>query len=151
MFVGEAPGADEDRLGEPFVGRSGQSLTKIIKAMGFERSEVYIANTVKHRPPQNRTPTRHEIAKCHHFLLKQLEVIGPKIIVALGTPAAQTLLDSDRSIGAMRGRFHPYPEVPEIQVMPTYHPAYLLRNANEKVKVWDDMKKVMAELGVPVP
>lgn len=150
MFVGEGPGEEEDRQGEPFVGRAGQLLTKIIRAMGFERADVYIANVVKHRPPKNRTPTKHEIAQCHHFLLAQLEIIRPKIICALGAPAAQTLLSTEKSIGTMRGKFHRYPDMPEILVMPTYHPAYLLRSPGEKGKVWEDMKKVMQELGKPV-
>lgn len=151
MFVGEAPGFDEDREGVPFIGRAGKLLTRIITAMGFERSEVYITNVVKHRPPGNRTPTTYEIGLCHHFLLAQLEIIRPKIICALGAPASQTLLNTNKSIGELRGRFHPYPENPDIQVMPTYHPAYLLRNARDKSKVWDDMKKIMKELGKPIP
>ena len=151
MFVGEAPGFDEDREGVPFIGRAGKLLTRIITAMGFERSDVYITNVVKHRPPGNRTPTTYEIGLCHHFLLAQLEIIRPKIICALGAPASQTLLNTNKSIGELRGRFHPYPENPDILVMPTYHPAYLLRNARDKGKVWDDMKKIMKELGKPIP
>lgn len=151
IFVGEAPGAEEDRVGEPFVGRAGKLLDKILKAMGLERSDVYITNVIKHRPPGNRTPTKYEIGRCHHFLLAQLEIIRPKVICALGAPAAQTLLNTDRSIGLLRGRFHPYPDDPQIPVMPTYHPAYLLRNARDKGKVWEDMKKIMEKLGRPVP
>ncbi len=151
MFIGEGPGADEDAQGEPFVGRAGQLLTKIIQAMGLQRGDVYIANVVKHRPPGNRTPTNYEIAQCHSYLVEQLEIIKPKIICALGLPATQTLLKSDKSIGALRGRFYPYPDNPEIKVMPTYHPAYLLRNPADKGKTWDDMKKVLAELGRSAP
>jgi DNA polymerase len=151
MFIGEGPGADEDLQGEPFVGRAGQLLTKVIQAMGMQRSEVYIANVVKHRPPGNRTPTNFEIAQCHGFLVRQLEIIKPKIICALGLPAAQTLLKSEKGIGALRGRFYPYPDNPEIKVMPSYHTAYLLRNPADKGKTWDDMKKILAELGRALP
>jgi DNA polymerase len=151
MFIGEGPGADEDAQGEPFVGRAGQLLTKIIKAMGMERGDVYIANVVKHRPPGNRTPTNFEIGQCHGYLVRQLEIIKPKIICALGLPASQTILKSEMSIGSLRGRFQPYPDNPEIKVMPSYHTAYLLRNPADKGKVWDDMKKILAELGRPVP
>jgi len=151
MFIGEGPGAEEDLRGEPFVGRAGQLLTKIIRAMGMQRSDVYIANVVKHRAPGNRTPTNYEIAQCHGYLMRQLEIIKPKIICALGLPAAQTLLKSEKSIGALRGRFYPYPDNPEIKVMPSYHTAYLLRNPADKGKTWDDMKKILAELGRPVP
>ena len=150
MFIGEGPGADEDAQGEPIVGRAGQLLTKIIQAMGMARADVYIANVVKHRPPGNRTPTNYEIAQCHSYLVEQLEIIKPRIICALGLPAAQTLLKSDKSIGALRGRFYPYPDNPEIKVMPSYHTAYLLRNPADKGKTWDDMKKILAELGRPM-
>ena len=151
MFIGEGPGADEDLKGEPFVGRAGQLLTKIIQAMGMQRGDVYIANVVKHRPPGNRTPTNYEIVQCHGYLVRQLEIIKPKIICALGLPASQTLLKSEKSIGALRGRFYPYPDNPEIKVIPTYHTAYLLRNPADKGKTWDDMKKILAELGRPAP
>ena len=145
MFVGEAPGADEDRQGEPFVGRAGQLLTKIIEAMGFTRDGVYIANVIKCRPPGNRNPKPIEIETCEPFLLKQVELIQPKVICALGSFAAQALLHTDEKISRLRGRFHDYHGS---KLMPTYHPAFLLRNPHSKREVWDDMKKVMAELGV---
>ena len=144
MFVGEAPGADEDRQGEPFVGRAGQLLTKIIEAMGFTRDGVYIANVIKCRPPGNRNPKPIEIETCEPFLLKQVELIQPKVICALGSFAAQALLHTDEKISRLRGRFHDYHGS---KLMPTYHPAFLLRNPHSKREVWEDMKKVMAELG----
>lgn len=143
MFVGEAPGEEEDRLGRPFVGKAGQLLTKIIRAMGFERNEVYIANILKCRPPGNRNPEPDEIATCEPFLIKQAAIIHPMVICALGTFAAQTLLGTDRKISALRGRFHDYHG---IKLMPTFHPAYLLRNPGEKRKVWEDMQLVMEVL-----
>ena len=143
MFVGEAPGADEDRQGEPFVGRAGQLLTKIIEAVGYAREEVYIANVIKCRPPGNRNPKPTEVETCEPFLLKQIELIQPNVICALGTFAAQTLLRTDQKISALRGKFHDYSGV---KVMPTYHPAYLLRNPHAKREVWEDMKMVIAEL-----
>ena len=143
MFVGEAPGADEDRSGEAFVGRAGQLLTKIIEAMELTRDEVYIANVIKCRPPGNRNPSSFEIETCEPFLQKQIELIKPKVICALGAFAAQTLLRTNQRISMLRGRFHDYHG---IKVMPTYHPAYLLRNPHGKRDVWEDMKKVMAEL-----
>ncbi|MFB3040491.1 MAG: uracil-DNA glycosylase [Candidatus Poribacteria bacterium] len=143
MFVGEAPGADEDRSGEAFVGRAGQLLTKIIEAMELTRDEVYIANVIKCRPPGNRNPSSFEIETCEPFLQKQIELIKPKVICALGAFAAQTLLRTNQRISMLRGRFHDYHGV---KVMPTYHPAYLLRNPHGKRDVWEDMKKVMAEL-----
>jgi uracil-DNA glycosylase family 4 len=142
MFVGEAPGRDEDLQGEPFVGLAGQLLTKIIQAMKLTREEVYIANIIKCRPPGNRNPEPDEIRACEPFLLKQLQVIRPKLICTLGTFAAQTLLKTDEKISALRGRFHEYGGVP---LMPTYHPAFLLRNPNRKRDVWEDMKKIMKE------
>ncbi len=142
VFVGEAPGRDEDLQGEPFVGQAGQLLTKIIQAIQLKREEVYIANIIKCRPPENRNPEPDEIAACEPFLVKQLQVIQPRLICALGTFAAQTLLKSEEKISALRGRFHQYQEIP---VMPTYHPAYLLRNANRKREVWEDMKKIKQE------
>lgn len=145
MFVGEAPGADEDRQGEPFVGRAGQLLTKIIEAMGFTRNGVYIANVIKCRPPGNRNPKPIEIETCEPFLLRQVELIQPKVICALGSFAAQALLHTDEKISRLRGRFHDYHGS---KLMPTYHPAFLLRNPHSKREVWEDMKKVMAELGV---
>ena len=144
MFVGEAPGADEDQQGEPFVGRAGQLLTKIVEAMGFSRDEVYIANVIKCRPPGNRNPKPIEIETCEPFLLKQVELIRPKVICALGSFAAQALLHTDEKISRLRGRFHDYHGA---KLMPTYHPAFLLRNPHSKREVWEDMKKVIAELG----
>ena len=143
MFVGEGPGADEDEQGVPFVGRAGQLLTQIIKAMGYERDEVYIANVVKCRPPNNRNPEPDEIEPCEPFLWRQIEVIGPRVVVALGKFAAQTLLRTTESISRLRGHFH---RVGEVEVMPTFHPSYLLRNPAAKREVWEDMKLVMAKL-----
>jgi DNA polymerase len=145
MFAGEAPGADEDQQGEPFVGRAGQLLTKIIEAMGFTRDEVYIANVIKCRPPGNRNPKPIEIETCEPFLIKQVELIQPKVICALGSFAAQALLHTDQKISRLRGRFHDYHGA---KLMPTYHPAFLLRNPQSKREVWEDMQKVMAELGM---
>lgn len=144
-FVGEAPGADEDREGEPFVGRAGQLLTKIIEAMGLARRDVYICNIIKCRPPGNRNPEASEIAACEPFLIKQLQAIAPRAICALGTFAAQTLLKKDIPISALRGRFHTYSG---IMVMPTFHPAYLLRNPSAKKMVWEDVQMIMNELGI---
>jgi DNA polymerase len=143
MFIGEGPGADEDLKGEPFVGRAGQLLTKIIESMGLNRPDVYIANVVKCRPPENRTPLPDEIATCSPFLFKQVQAIRPRVIVCLGTPAAQLVLGTRDTITRLRGSFH---DLDGIRVMPTFHPAYLLRNPAAKREVWDDMKKVMAEL-----
>lgn len=143
MFVGEAPGADEDRQGEPFVGRAGQLLTKIIEAVGYARGQVYIANVIKCRPPGNRNPKPVEVETCEPFLLKQIELIQPKIICALGSFAAQTLLRTDQKISSLRGKFH---DCRGVKVMPTYHPAFLLRNPNAKRDVWEDMKLVISEL-----
>jgi DNA polymerase len=143
MFIGEGPGVDEDRQGEPFVGRAGQLLTKIVESMGYRREEVYIANVVKCRPPENRTPQPDEIATCSPFLFQQAAAIRPRVIVCLGTPAAQTVLNTRATITHLRGTFR---EVNGIQVMPTFHPAYLLRNPAAKKEVWEDMKKVMALL-----
>jgi DNA polymerase len=141
VFVGEGPGYDEDRKGEPFVGRAGQLLTKIIEAMNLSRDKVYICNIIKCRPPGNRNPAPDEIKACHPFLKRQLEAIKPDYICALGTFAAQTLIDTDESISKMRGRLYDYRG---IKVMPTYHPAYLLRNPEKKRDVWEDMKKLMS-------
>jgi DNA polymerase len=143
MFVGEGPGADEDAQGEPFVGRAGQLLTKIIEAMQIGRPDVYIANIVKCRPPENRTPLPDEVATCAPFLFRQIAAIRPRVIVCLGTPAAQTLLGTRETITRMRGVFR---EVGGIKVMPTFHPAYLLRNPAAKREVWEDMKQVMIAL-----
>jgi uracil-DNA glycosylase len=143
MFVGEGPGADEDEQGEPFVGRAGQLLTQIIKAMGFAREDVYIANVVKCRPPNNRNPEPDEIAQCSPFLQAQIASIKPKVIVALGKFAAQTLLGTETPISRLRGRFH---ELGDTVVMPTFHPSYLLRTPAAKRDVWEDMKMVMQRL-----
>jgi uracil-DNA glycosylase len=143
VFVGEAPGADEDAQGRPFVGRAGQLLTKIIGAMGLRREEVYICNILKCRPPGNRNPQPDEIAACEPFLIRQLRVIRPKVICALGTFAAHTLLKSEAPISVLRGRFHSYQGIP---LMPTYHPAYLLRNPGAKKQVWEDVQMVMQAL-----
>jgi len=144
-FLGEAPGADEDRQGEPFVGRAGQLLNKILSACGLTRDEVYILNVIKCRPPNNRTPLPAEAANCRPFLDRQLELIRPEFICCLGAVAAQNLLGTSRSIGQLRGRFHGYGD---IQVICTYHPAYVLRNPSAKRPVWDDMKMLMRAMGV---
>jgi uracil-DNA glycosylase len=144
MFIGEGPGADEDAQGEPFVGRAGQLLTKMIEAMGFRREEVYIANVVKCRPPNNRDPEPDEIAACEPFLKAQIAAVGPKVIVALGRFAVQTLLRDPTPITRQRGAWRDYEGV---KLMPTFHPAYLLRNPPEKAKAWEDLKAVMKELG----
>lgn len=156
MFVGEAPGADEDAQGRPFVGRAGQLLDKIIAACGLKRSDVWIGNILKCRPPDNRDPRPEEIISCLPYLQRQIELINPKIIVALGAHAAKTLLDTPKPIGQLRGIFHEYlPGIGHkpIKLMATYHPAYLLRNysPDNRRRVWEDMKKVLAELGLPVP
>ncbi len=148
MFVGEGPGADEDRQGEPFVGRAGQLLTKMIEAMGYRRDEVYIANVVKCRPPENRNPEPDEMDVCEPFLRRQIEAIGPKVIVALGKIASQTLLRDTSPISRLRGRWAAYGGV---KLMPTFHPAYLLRSPDEKKKAWEDLQLVMKELGKTAP
>jgi len=151
MFVGEGPGADEDLQGLPFVGKAGELLTKMICAMGLSRDEVYIANIVKCRPPNNRPPQEDEIAACQPFLIKQIEAIAPRIICALGTFAAQTLLASNIRISDLRGKFFDFRGSDlcgGIKVLPTFHPAYLLRNPEEKKKVWEDLKKIMKEMGI---
>lgn len=148
MFVGEAPGADEDIQGEPFVGLAGQLLTKMIRAMGYARSDVYICNIIKCRPPHNRNPEESEIQACVPFLQKQIAAVAPRVIVALGKFAAQFLCDEDTPISRLRGHWKTYCDVP---VMPTYHPAYLLRDESKKGEAWSDLKQVMArlaELGV---
>ena len=142
VFVGEGLGRDEDLQGQPFVGLAGQLLTKIIQAISLSRQEVYIANIIKCRPPGNRNPEPDEIGACEPFLIKQLEVIRPKLICALGTFAAQTLLKTEEKISLLRGRFHRYQG---ILLMPTYHPAFLLRNPGHKREVWEDMKKIKKE------
>lgn len=148
MFVGEGPGEDEDRQGEPFVGRAGKLLTEIItKGMRLAREDVYIANVVKCRPPRNRNPEPDEVDACEPFLRRQIELIEPEVIVALGKFAAQTLLRTKTPITRLRGIWHEYQG---IRLMPTFHPAYLLRNPGEKRLVWDDVKQVMGVLGIPV-
>jgi len=156
LFVGEAPGADEDAQGRPFVGRAGRLLDKVIEACGLKRSDVFIANILKCRPPENRDPRPEEIISCLPYLQRQIEIIDPEIIVALGAHAARTLLNTNKAIGQIRGQFHEYYAGlgrPPIKVMVTYHTAYLLRNYSpeNRRKVWEDMKKVLAELGLPVP
>jgi DNA polymerase len=148
VFVGEGPGADEDRVGEPFVGRAGQLLTEIItKGMRLRREDVYICNVIKCRPPGNRNPEPDEVASCEPFLVRQLAIIGPEAIVALGKFAAQTLLRSKTPITQLRGRWFDYHGT---MLMPTFHPAYLLRNPGDKRLVWEDIQKVMRVLGLPI-
>ncbi|HYA90126.1 MAG TPA: uracil-DNA glycosylase [Thermodesulfobacteriota bacterium] len=142
MLIGEAPGYDEDVQGRPFVGKAGQLLTKILQSINLPREEVYITNIVKCRPPQNRNPEPDEIRSCNPFLVKQITAIQPKIICALGSFSAQTLLKTDTKITALRGRLY---DLEGIKVVPTYHPAFLLRNPERKREVWKDMKKI-AEL-----
>ncbi len=155
VFVGEAPGYEEDQQGLAFVGRAGQLLSKMIAAMGLDREEVFICNVLKCRPPNNRTPAADEIAACSPYLFEQLQIIQPEIICALGAPASQTLLHTKEGIGRLRGRFHDFyisgaPMVGEaVPLMPTYHPAYLLRSPGEKRKSWDDLKLIMAKLELP--
>lgn len=156
LFVGEGPGADEDAQGRPFVGRAGKLLDKIIAACGLKRSDVFIANIVKCRPPENREPRADEIISCFPYLQRQIEIINPEIIVALGAPAARTLLNTNKSIGQLRGQFYEYYAGlgrPPIKLMATYHTAYLLRNYSQenRRRVWEDMKKVLTELGLPIP
>jgi uracil-DNA glycosylase family 4 len=143
MFVGEAPGADEDVQGIPFVGRAGQLLTKIIEAIGLTRDDVYIANVIKCRPPENRNPEPDEVETCEPFLFRQVDVVSPKVIVALGTFAAKTLLKTNDPISRMRGRVYDYRGA---KLIPTFHPAFLLRSPERKRDVWEDMKKVRALL-----
>ncbi|MCX8083597.1 MAG: uracil-DNA glycosylase [Calditerrivibrio sp.] len=143
MFVGEGPGADEDEQGRPFVGKAGQLLTKMIEAMGYKRDEVYIANIVKCRPPNNRAPFDEEAFACINFLKRQIDIVCPKIIVCLGSTATKYLLNIDKRISLIRGEFQDYNG---ILVMPTFHPSYLLRNPAMKKPAWEDLKKVMAKL-----
>jgi uracil-DNA glycosylase len=145
MLIGEGPGYDEDVQGRPFVGKAGQLLTKILQSINLPREEVYIANIIKCRPPQNRNPEPDEIESCHPFLMKQINVIQPKIICALGTFSAQTLLKTDVKISALRGKFY---DLEGIKVIPTYHPAFLLRNPERKREVWEDMKKIVELMGL---
>jgi uracil-DNA glycosylase len=145
VFVGEGPGRDEDEQGLPFVGRAGKLLTQMIEAMGLQRRDVYICNVVKCRPPENRTPEKDEVETCSPFLLRQLDVISPKVIVCLGSVAAQTLLETNRGISHFRGEWLDFRGR---KLMATYHPAYLLRNPGAKGEVWKDLQKVMAALGL---
>jgi DNA polymerase len=149
-LIGEAPGADEDRLGEPFVGQAGQMLNRILDACGLKREEVYICNILKCRPPGNRTPKAEECNNCREFLERQLRLVRPKFIVALGAVAAQNLLNDKSSITRLRGRFHEYNGIP---VLCTYHPAALLpnRSPEKKREVWADMKMLLARMGRPIP
>lgn len=143
MFVGEAPGRDEDIQGIPFVGRAGQKLTQIIEAIGLKREDVYIANVIKCRPPENRNPEPDEVEKCEPFLFRQIDTIKPKVIVALGTFAAKSLLKTTDPISRLRGRVYDYRGA---KLVPTFHPAFLLRNPGCRREVWEDMKKVRALL-----
>jgi uracil-DNA glycosylase len=160
MFVGEGPGADEDRQGEPFVGRAGQLLNNMIKAMGITREQVYIANVVKCRPPGNRTPEREECETCSPFLMRQIAAIKPKVVVALGAVAAKTLLAMNSSMAQLRGRFYDFkpagvrsndPNWDGCKLAVTYHPAFLLRDPRQKGEAWKDLQMVMRELGLKAP
>ena len=160
MFVGEGPGADEDEQGEPFVGRAGQLLNNMIKAMGIAREQVYIANIVKCRPPGNRTPEREECETCSPFLMRQIAVIKPKVVVALGATAAKTLLAMNSSMAQLRGRFYDFkptgvrsndPNWQGCKLAVTYHPAFLLRDPRQKGEAWKDLQMVMNELGLKAP
>jgi uracil-DNA glycosylase family 4 len=148
VFVGEAPGADEDKQGLPFVGRAGKLLTQMIEAMGLQRQDVYICNVVKCRPPDNRKPEDDEVKTCSPYLLRQLDTIEPRVLVCLGAVAAQTLLETTRGISQFRGEWMDWRGH---KLMATYHPAYLLRNPAAKADVWKDLQKVMAELGLQLP
>ena len=157
VFVGEGPGADEDAQGEPFVGRAGQLLTRMIAAMTLTREQVYICNVVKCRPPANRTPADDEMETCSPYLLRQLAILRPEVIVALGRPATQTLLATKTAISRLRGKWHEFPTpawsqrgVPSAKLMPTYHPAYLLRNQSAKGEAWADLQQVMQMLGLAI-
>lgn len=147
-FLGEGPGADEDRIGEPFVGRAGKLLDKIIAACTLRRDEVYILNVVKCRPPRNRNPSEDEISNCRQFFERQLEIIQPEFICCLGSVAAKTILESTLSVGRLRGKFFAWRDA---QVIVTYHPAYLLRNEAAKKDVWQDMQLLMQAMGVELP
>ncbi|MEP6644074.1 MAG: uracil-DNA glycosylase [Acidobacteriaceae bacterium] len=148
MFIGEAPGADEDKKGEPFVGRAGQLLTNMIKAMGIAREDVYIANIIKCRPPGNRTPERDECATCSPFLMRQIAAVKPKVIVALGAIAAKTLLALNQPMSQFRGRFYDFQGT---KLAVTYHPAFLLRDPRQKKETWKDLQMVMKDLGLAIP
>jgi uracil-DNA glycosylase family 4 len=148
MFIGEAPGADEDQQGEPFVGRAGQLLNNMIKAMGLRREDVYIANIIKCRPPGNRTPERDECETCSPFLMRQIAAIKPKVIVALGAVAAKTLLAVNAPMAELRGRWYDFRGT---KLAVTYHPAFLLRDPRQKKEAWKDLQRVMKELGLSMP
>jgi uracil-DNA glycosylase len=150
FFIGEGPGENEDLQGRPFVGRAGELLNKMIAGMGLRREQVFIANIVKCRPPGNRCPAPDEVETCTPYLVRQLEIIRPKVIVTLGLPASKYMLDSKLSMGKLRGQWH---EWRGIKLMPTYHPAFLLRAYTEqnRADVWSDLKEVMAEVGLPIP
>ena len=148
MFVGEGPGRDEDLSGEPFVGRAGKLLTDMIKAMGLQREDVYIANIVKCRPPENRQPEHDEVETCSPFLMRQIDVIRPQVICTLGNTPTQTLLQTTQGISKFRGQWFDFHDT---KLLPTYHPAYLLRNPAAKADVWKDLQKVMAVLGLQAP
>jgi uracil-DNA glycosylase family 4 len=147
LFIGEGPGRDEDQQGLPFVGRAGKLLTQMIEAMGLQRSDVYICNVVKCRPPENRAPEKDEVQACSPFLLRQIDLVNPQVIVCLGSIASQTILQTTRGITHFRGQWQ---EFRGRKLMATYHPAYLLRNPAAKSEVWKDLQKVMAELGLEV-
>ncbi len=155
VFVGEAPGYDEDQSGLAFVGRAGQLLTKMIDAMGLSREDVFICNVLKCRPPNNRNPTQAEIVACSPYLFRQLQILQPQVICTLGAPASQTLLATSESIGRLRGRFHDFyisgtaGDGTAVPLMPTYHPAYLLRAPGEKSKAWADLQLIMQKMGLP--
>ncbi len=158
VFIGEGPGADEDAQGIPFVGRAGQLLTRMIAAMTLTREQVFICNVVKCRPPGNRTPTDEEMRICQPYLFRQLAILRPKVIIALGRPAAQSLLVTKTPISRLRGRFHDFPPpaladvgLPPCKLMPTFHPAYLLRNPPAKADAWEDLQQVMGLLGLKPP
>lgn len=145
MVIGEAPGADEDRLGEPFVGRAGQLLTAMLAAIGWRREQVYIANILKCRPPGNRNPHLDEVAACRHYLQRQIELIQPRVILALGGIAAHNLLNCDEPVGRLRGRTYQY-QPGDVPLSVSYHPAYLLRRPEEKAKAWDDLQRLARQL-----
>lgn len=146
MFVGEGPGADEDASGRPFIGRAGQLLTKMIEAMKMKREDVFIANVVKSRPPGNRAPEKDETEACIPFLFRQIAVVRPKLIITLGNPSTQALLGTKEGITKIRGKIFDYPRVPGVKVLPTFHPAYLLRSPDKKREAWEDLKQAMAFL-----
>jgi DNA polymerase len=147
-FLGEAPGADEDRQGIPFVGRSGQLLTRIVEACTLRREDVYILNVIKCRPPGNRTPTSDEVANCRNYFERQLEILSPEFICCLGSVAAMAILQTKSSLGRLRGRFHLWRDS---QVLVTYHPSYLLRNPAAKKDTWDDMQLLMRAMNIEIP